>query len=314
VTLSEAPLTFCGSPVPGGAIVDEVSTLSDTRPVAASGRFRLGGEQGRSVHRLGFGTMQLTGPGVWGPPADRAAAVAVLRRAADLGVDLFDTADSYGPGVAEELLREALHPYDGLAVATKAGLLRTGPGECHAHGRPEYLRQQCDESLRRLGVERIDLFQLHRVDPQVPADEQFGVLAELQAAGKIAAVGLSEVGVVVIEAARLVVEVATVQNRYNIADRTSDGVLRYCTEQGIGFLPWAPIASGRPAEAGSALDVAARRLGGTPAQVALAWLLQRSSVMLPIPGTSSVAHLEENVGAAGLALDLATVEELDTAA
>jgi aryl-alcohol dehydrogenase-like predicted oxidoreductase len=314
VTVGEAPITFCGEPVGAGAIVGEVSTLSDTRPAAASGRFILGDEQGRPVHRLGFGTMQLTGPGVWGPPADRSAAVAVLRRAADLGVDLFDTADSYGPDVAEELLREALHPYDGLTIATKAGLLRTGPGEWHAYGRPEYLRQQCDQSLRKLGVARIDLFQLHRIDPQVPADEQFGALAELQAAGKVAAVGLSEVGVEQIEQARLVVDVATVQNRSNIADRSSDDVLRYCTEQGIGFIPWAPIAAGGLAQPGGVLAGVAQRLGATPAQVALAWLLQRSSVMLPIPGTSSVAHLEENVRATAVALDLATVEELDAAA
>lgn len=291
-----------------------MSTLSDTRPAAASGRFVLGDEQGPSVHRLGFGTMQLTGPGVWGPPADPAAAVALLRRAADLGVDLFDTADSYGPDVAEELVREALHPYDGLTIATKAGLLRTGPGEWHAYGRPEYLRQQCEQSLRKLGVERIDLFQLHRVDPQVPADEQFGALGDLQAAGMIAAVGLSEVGVEQIDRARTVVDVTTVQNRYNLADRGSDDVLRYCTEQGIGFIPWAPIAAGRLAAPGGVLDGIAERLGAGPAQVALAWLLQRSSVMLPIPGTSSAAHLEANVGAATLALDLATVEELDAAA
>jgi pyridoxine 4-dehydrogenase len=314
MTLGEAPVTFCGVLVRPSAMVCGVSTLSETRPAAASGRFWLGGEQGRPVHRLGFGTMRLTGPGIWGPPADRAAAVAVLRRAADLGVDLFDTADSYGPDVAEELLREALHPYDGLTIATKAGLLRTGPDEWHAYGRPEYLRQQCDQSLRKLGVERIDLFQLHRVDPQVPADEQFGALAELHSAGKVAAVGLSEVGVDQIEAARRVVDVATVQNRYNIADRSSDDVLRFCTEQGIGFIPWAPIAAGRLAEPGGALDATARRLGATSAQVALAWLLQRSSVMLPIPGTGDVTHLEENVGAASLPLDLDTVEELDTAA
>jgi len=297
---------------PAGAIVFWVSTLSDTRPAAASGRFPLGGND-HGVHRLGFGTMQLTGPGVWGPPADPAAAVAVLRRAADLGVELFDTADSYGPDVAEELVREALHPYEGLKVATKAGLLRTGPDEWHAYGRPEYLRQQCEQSLRRLGVERIDLFQLHRVDPQVPADEQFGTLAELQAAGKVAAVGLSEVGVEQIERARAVVDVAAVQNRYNLADRGSDDVLRFCTEQGIGFIPWAPIAAGRLAQPGGVLPGIAERLGATAPQVALAWLLQRSSVMLPIPGTSSQAHLEENVQAAGLALDLATVEELDAA-
>ncbi|HLU58664.1 MAG TPA: aldo/keto reductase [Pseudonocardia sp.] len=288
--------------------------MSDTRPAAASGRFRLGGEQGPQVHRLGFGTMRLTGPGVWGPPADRDAAVAVLRRAADLGIDFFDTADSYGPDVAEELLREALHPYDGLTVATKAGLVRTGPDEWHAYGRPEYLRQQCEQSLRKLGVERIDLFQLHRIDPQVPADEQFGALAELQAEGKVAAVGLSEVGIEQIQAAQRVVDVATVQNRYNIADRSSDDVLRYCTEQGIGFIPWAPIAAGRLARPGGALAAAAEKVGATPAQVALAWLLQRSSVMLPIPGTSDVAHLEENVGAAAITLDLDTVDELDRAA
>ncbi|OZM82462.1 aldo/keto reductase [Pseudonocardia sp. MH-G8] len=312
MTQGEAPVTFCGDVLGPGAIVGEVSTLPDTRPAAASGRFPLGAADG-GVHRLGFGTMQLTGPGVWGPPADPAAAVALLRRAADLGVELFDTADSYGPEVAEDLVREALHPYHGLTIATKAGLLRTGPDEWHAYGRPEYLRQQCEQSLRRLGVERIDLFQLHRVDPQVPADEQFGVLAELQAAGKVAAVGLSEVGVDQIEQARTVLDVASVQNHYNLADRGSDDVLRYCTEQGIGFIPWAPIASGRLAQPGGVLAAAGERLGATPSQVALAWLLQRSSVMLPIPGTSSAAHLEENVRAAELALDLATVDELDSA-
>ena len=258
--------------------------------------------------------MQLTGPGVWGPPADPAGAVAVLRRAAELGVDLFDTADSYGPEVAENLVREALHPYDGLTIATKAGLLRTGPGEWQAYGRPEYLRQQCELSLRRLGVDRIDLFQLHRIDPSVPADDQFGVLAELQAEGKVAAVGLSQVGIDEIERARAAVDVVTVQNRYNITDRDSDDVLRYCTEQGIGFLPWHPIAAGGLAGPHSDVAEVAARLGATPAQVALAWLLQRSSVMLPIPGTSSIRHLEENLAAAELELDLATVELLDTAA
>ena len=268
----------------------------------------------RVVHRLGYGTMQLTGPGVWGPPADPAGAVAVLRRAAELGVELFDTADSYGPYVAEDLLREALHPYDGLTVATKAGFLRTGPSRWVACGRPEYLRQQCEMSLRRLDVERIDLFQLHRVDPTVPADEQFGLLAELQSEGKVGAVGLSEVSVDQIERARALVDVATVQNRYNLLDRASDDVLRYCTEQGIGFLPWFPIASGRLAEPGGPVAEAAQRFGVTAPAVALAWLLQRSSVMLPIPGTSSVAHLEENLRAATLRLDLETVEKLDASA
>jgi pyridoxine 4-dehydrogenase len=266
------------------------------------------------VNRLGYGTMQLPGPGVWGPSADPAGAVTVLRRAAELGVQLFDTADSYGPEVAEQLLRDALHPYDGLTVATKAGLLRTGPSRWHPCGRPEYLRQQCELSLRRLGVERIDLFQLHRVDPAVPADEQFGLLAALQGEGKVAAVGLSEVDVAGIEAARAVVDVVTVQNRYNLTDRGSDEVLRYCTEQGIGFIPWFPVASGRLAEPGGPVAEIAEKLGATAAQVALAWLLQRSSVMLPIPGTRSVPHLEENVAAAALRLEPEMVEKLDAAA
>lgn len=274
--------------------------------------FRIG--DGPAVNRLGFGTMQLTGPGVWGPPADPDTAIAVLRRAAELGTDLFDTADSYGPEVAEDLLRRALHPYEGLTVATKAGLLRTGPGEWHPCGRPEYLRQQCEMSLRRLGVERIDLFQLHRIDPQVPADEQFGVLAALQAEGKVAAVGLSEVGVEEIERASRVVDVVTVQNRYNLVDRASDDVLRWCTEHGVGFLPWFPIASGRLAEPGGPVAEIAERIGATASQVALAWLLRRSSVMLPIPGTSSLAHVEENAAAAGIVLDAESVEKLDAAA
>ena len=265
------------------------------------------------MNRLGFGTMRLTGPGVWGPPADPAAAVALLRRVADLGVDLFDTADSYGPEVAEDLLRQALHPYDGLTIATKAGFLRTGPNRWTTCGRPEYLRQQVDSSLRRLGVERIDLFQLHRIDPAVPAADQFGLLAELVAEGKVAAAGLSEVGVADIEAATRVVDVVSVQNRYNLVDRGADDVLRYCTEQGIAFLPWAPVAAGRLAEPGGPVDGIARRTGATPAQVALAWLLQRSSVMLPIPGTSDAGHAEENTRAAELTLDLDAVEQLDAA-
>lgn len=280
-------------------------------PNTPAGRFAIGD---RTVNRLGYGTMQLTGSGVWGPPADPAAAVALLRRAVELGVDLFDTADSYGPFVSEELLRDALHPYDGLLIATKAGLLRTGPGEWHPCGRPEYLRQECEMSLRRLGVERIDLFQLHRIDPVVPADEQFGVLADLQREGKIASVGLSEVSVDEIDRAATIVEVATVQNRYNLIDRGSDDVLRHCTSHGIGFLPWFPVASGQLAQPGGPVAESADRLGATPAQIALAWLLQRSSVMLPIPGTTSLDHLTENVAAAALSLDLETVEKLDVAA
>lgn len=280
-------------------------------PNTPAGRFAIGD---RSVNRLGYGTMKLTGPGVWGPPADPAAAIEVLRKAAELGVDLFDTADSYGPSVAEELLREALHPYDGLLIVTKAGLLRTGPDAWHPCGRPEYLRQQCEMSLRRLGVDRIDLFQLHRIDPTVPADEQFGLLADLQREGKIASVGLSEVSVDEIDRAARIVEIATVQNRYNLVDRGSDDVLRHCTEQGIGFLPWFPVASGQLAQPGGPVAETAERLGATSAQVALAWLLQRSSVMLPIPGTTSLEHLAENVASAALSLDLETVEKLDVAA
>ena len=278
------------------------------RPIEASGTFSLGSLQ---VHRLGYGTMQLTGTGVWGPPADPVQALEVLRRAVELGVDLFDTADSYGPYVAEELLREALHPYDGLVLATKAGLVRTGPGRWHPLGRPEYLRQQCEMSLRRLGVERIDLFQLHRIDPEVPAEEQFGLLAELRHEGKVAEIGLSEVSVSDIEAARGVVPVASVQNLYNLADRHAEDVLEYCGSEGIGFIPWFPIASGRLVGRGGALRQVADQLGATPAQVALAWLLQRSPVMVPIPGTSSPAHLEENCSAAELRLDDQHVELLD---
>jgi pyridoxine 4-dehydrogenase len=279
-------------------------------PDTAAGRFAL---PTGAVNRLGYGTMQLPGPGVWGPAADPDSAVAVLRRAAELGVQLFDTADSYGPEVAEELLRRALHPYDGLTVATKAGLLRTGPGKWHPCGRPEYLRQQCELSLRWLGVDRIDVFQLHRIDPMIPADDQFGVLAALQDEGKVAAVGLSEVGVSEIEQARAIVDIVTVQNRYNLVDRASDDVLRHCTEHGIGFIPWFPVASGRLAEPGGPVAETAERLGATPAQVALAWL-QRSSVMLPIPGTKSITHLEENVRAADLHLAPDLVEKLDAAA
>jgi pyridoxine 4-dehydrogenase len=281
-----------------------------------------------SVHRLGYGTMQLTGRGIWGPPRDPAAAVKVLRRAVELGVDLFDTADSYGPYVAEELLREALHPYAShLVIATKAGLVRTGPGEWHAVGRPEYLRQECEMSLRRLGVECIDLFQLHRIDPKVPAAEQFGALKELQDAGKVRQVGLSEVGVAEIEAALGVLPIATVQNRYNLIDRQSEAVLDFCTARQIGFIPWFPIASGalgraaggsrqagqEAARPSGELDQVAAEVGASPAQVALAWLLRRSPIMLPIPGTSSVAHLEENCAAAAVELSDSQVARLSGA-
>jgi pyridoxine 4-dehydrogenase len=270
------------------------------RPVEASGTFRMGDLQ---VHRLGFGAMRITGPGIWGPPKDRAEAIRVLRRAIELGVDLIDTADSYGPEVSEELIREALHPYPrGLVIATKAGLTRAGPEGWAPVGRPEYLRQQCEMSLRRLGLERIDLFQLHRVDPKVPADEQFGLLRDLKAEGKVRHVGLSEVSVDQIGAAQRTVPIVSVQNQYNLVERQSEGVLDYCTEHGIGFIPWFPIPRGEPAQGGRVVAEVSRATGATHRQVALAWLLRRSPVVLPIPGTSTVAHLEENCGAATVKL------------
>jgi aryl-alcohol dehydrogenase-like predicted oxidoreductase len=271
--------------------------------------FELGGEL--PVHRLGYGAMRLTGEGIWGPPKDPDNAVAVLRRAIELGVDFVDTANSYGPYVSEELVRDALYPYRGVTVATKAGLLRTGPNRWIPCGRPDYLRQECEMSLRRLGVETIDLFQLHRVDPHVSADEQFGLLADLQREGKVRHVGLSQVSVEQIEEARRIVDVASVQNRYNLVDRSSDAELRYCTEHGIAFIPWAPADAGNLAQEGNAAHEAAVALGVTPAQVALAWLLQRSSVMVPIPGTASLEHLEENCAAAGLELPRDVVARLD---
>jgi pyridoxine 4-dehydrogenase len=285
-----------------------MTTATDT-PATASGLFRIGGDL--PVNRLGFGAMQITGPGVWGEPADRPEAIAVLRRTVELGVNLIDTADSYGPYVSENLIREALHPYPaGLVIATKAGLARTGPNQWTPLGRPEYLRQECEMSLRRLGVERIDLFQLHRIDPAVPAADQFGVLRDLQREGKIRHVGLSEVSVADIQAARRVVPIVTVQNRYNLADRAAEAVLDYCTKENIGFIPWFPLATGNLAKPGGQLAKAAARLGAQPAQVALAWLLAKSPVMLPIPGTSKVTHLEENMAAALLKLDPAMVKEL----
>ena len=281
------------------------------QPVHASGTFAVAG---RTVHRLGFGAMRITGPGIWGPPADRDGAISVLRRAVELGVDLIDTADSYGPTVSEELIFEALHPYGDVVVATKAGLLRTGPGRWHACGRPEYLRQQCELSLRRLGVDAIDLFQLHRIDPTVPAEDQFGLLAALLEEGKVRAVGLSEVSIDELDAARRTVEVVTIQNSYNVTERTSDGVLEHCASLGVGFIPYFPVAAGVLAGPDSKVAAVAAQLGATPAQVSLAWLLQRSPVVLPIPGTSSIAHLEENCAAASVVLDAHQVASLDALA
>ncbi|GEN05906.1 Predicted oxidoreductase [Myxococcus fulvus] len=283
---------------------------TSSRPVEKSGVFKLGGEL--PIHRLGYGAMQLTGPGIWGPPKDRAEAVRVLRRAVELGVDFIDTADSYGPYVSEELIAEALHPYaKGLVIATKAGLVRTGPNQWHPVGAPKYLRQEVEMSLRRLKLERIDLFQLHRIDPKVPVEESLGELKALQKEGKLRHIGLSEVSVEDIQRARKVVDVVSVQNRYNLTDRVHENVLAYCEKEQLGFIPWFPLATGGLAKPGGALDAAARKHQASPAQIALAWLLARSPVMLPIPGTSSVKHLEENLAGAELSLgkdELAAVD------
>lgn len=271
------------------------------RPARESGTFGIGGDL--PVVRLGYGAMQITGPGIWGPPKDRPEAIRVLRRAAELGVTLIDTADSYGPYVSEELIREALHPYpDDLVIATKAGLVRTGPNEWHPLGRPEFLRQEAEMSLRRLGLERIDLLQLHSVDPLVPFQDQVGTLVDLQREGKVRHIGLCNVSVDQVLAAQRFARIVTVQNRYNLADRAAEPVFNLCADEGIGFIPWFPMATGKLARRGGPLDGLARELGATSAQLALAWLLHRSPVMLPIPGTSSVAHLEENVTAGALQL------------
>jgi aryl-alcohol dehydrogenase-like predicted oxidoreductase len=255
--------------------------------------------------------MRITGPGVWGEPADRDQAIAVLRRAVELGVELIDTADSYGPYVSEELIRTALRPYPSqLVIATKAGLVRTGPNLWSPVGRPEYLRQECEMSLRRLGLEQIALFQLHRVDPEVPLEEQVGELAALQSEGKIRFIGLSNVSVDQIRAARAVVPIATVQNRYNLVDRGSEDVVEHCEREHIGFIPWFPLATGDLSRRDGPLTAFSERLGATPSQVAVAWLLHRSQVILPIPGTASVAHLEENVEAALIGLTDDQVAEL----
>ena len=279
--------------------------------VAASGIFKIGGEI--AVHRLGYGAMRITGPGIWGDPEDRSEAIATLKRLPDLGINFIDTADSYGPDVSEELVREALHPYGDILVATKAGLARTGPSQWVPLGRPEYLIQQAHTSRRRLGVETIGLWQLHRIDSKVPRDEQFGAIKSLISAGVIRHAGLSEVSVAEIEAAQKAFKVATVQNRYNFADRSSEDVLDYCEKHGIGFIPWFPLGAGDLAKPGSALDAIAHAHDATPGQIALAWLLQRSPVMLPIPGTSKVAHLEENIAAADIKLTAAEFTSLDYA-
>lgn len=286
---------------------------ASTQPAKASGSYRIGGDL--PVDRLGYGAMQLTGPGVWGDPKDPAEAVRVLRRAYELGVTFIDTADSYGPFVSELLIREALHPYaDDLVIATKAGLTRAGPDDWRPVGRPEYLRQQCELSLRHLGLDCIPLYQLHRIDAKVPLADQLGELALLRQEGKIRHIGLSQVGVEEIEAARAIAPIVSVQNLYNLADRSAEDVLEHCERHDLAFIPWFPIATGNLARPGGPLDAIATGHGAAPAQLALAWLLRRSAVMLPIPGTSSVAHLEENVAAAEVELTDAEFEALAGAA
>jgi pyridoxine 4-dehydrogenase len=275
---------------------------------AKSGSFKIGGDL--AVHRLGFGAMRITGKGVWGEPADRAEALRTLKRVPEVGINLIDTADSYGPEISERLIAEALAPYQGLVIATKGGLLRPAPDVWIPYGRPEYLRQQVFVSLRRLGVERIDLWQLHRIDPDVPRDEQFGAIRELQNEGLIRHAGLSEVSVEEIIAAQKYFPVATVQNLFNLTNRASNAVVDHCTQHGIGFIPWFPLAAGSLARAGSPLDHIAHRHNASPSQIALAWLLRRSPVMLPIPGTGQVAHLEENVAAVNITLSDAEFTEL----
>ena len=283
--------------------------MAEQQDAARAGTFKIGGKL--AIHRLGFGAMRITGRGVWGEPADRPEVLRTLRRLPGLGVNFIDTADSYGPNVSEELIREALHPYNGIVVATKAGLARTGPDGWIPLGRPEYLIQQAHTSCRRLGVERIDLWQLHRIDPRVPRAEQFDAVKSLLDDGVIRYAGLSEVSVPEIEAASRVFKVSTVQNLYNLVDRGSEDVLDHCAKHGIGFIPWFPLAAGGLLAPDSPLTQIAKAHGASPSQVALAWTLRRSPVMIPIPGTSKVAHLEENVGAADIALTDAQVAALD---
>jgi len=282
---------------------------SAERPAAKAGDFVIG--EDLRVHRLGFGAMRITGKGIWGEPKDRGEAIRVLRKAVELGINFIDTADSYGPSVSEEIIAEALYPYpDGLVIATKAGLERPGPDQWVPNGKPAHLRKACEGSLRRLRVEQIDLFQLHRIDDKVPAEEQLGTLTDLQAEGKIKHIGLSEVSVAQIENARTHVAIVTVQNRYSVLDRGAEDVLEYCERSRIGFIPWFPLGAGQLSAAGSKLAKIAAEAKITPSQLALAWLLRRSPVMLPIPGTSQVAHLEENIATAAIKIDDATFHEL----
>lgn len=285
-------------------------TTDELRPVHSSGTFAIGGDL--PVHRLGFGAMRITGPGIWGEPADRDGAIALLRRAVELGVDFIDTADSYGPFVSEDLIREALHPYDGVIIATKGGLTRQGPDRWAPVGSPYYLQQCVEMSLRRLGVECIDLYQLHRIDAGVHLEDQLGTLKRLQEEGKIRHLGMSQVSVEELAAARAIIDVTTVQNLYNLGDRSAEDVLEVCQADGIGFIPWFPVAAGPLASPDGPLAGIVSRTGIPAAQLSLAWLLRRSPVVLPIPGTSSMAHLEENCTAAGVTLDDTTFADLST--
>ena len=289
------------------------STQQVPELAAKAGEFRIGNDL--RVTRLGFGSMRLTGDGIWGEPADRAECVRVLRRAVELGIDFIDTADSYGPAVSEEIIAEALHPYPAnLTIATKGGFERPGPNRWVENGKPEHLRSACEGSLRRLRLERIDLYQLHRIDPKVPADDQLGTLKALQSEGKIKHIGLSEVSVPQIQHAQTIISVVSVQNRYSLSDRGSEDVLKYCEKEKMAFIPWFPLAAGKLTGRESPVQRVAEQLKATPSQVALAWLLSRSPVILPIPGTSKVKHLEENVAAAGLRIDEKEMQELARAA
>jgi len=285
--------------------------MATTVTAGKAGTFRIGNDI--EVNRLGFGAMRVTGPGIWGEPQDRRESIRTLKHLAGLGVDFVDTADSYGPNVSEQLIREALHPYTGVLIATKGGLTRPGPNQWVPNGRPEYLRKQAIGSRERLGVEQIALWQLHRIDPAVPRDEQFAAVRSLIDDGVIGHAGLSEVTVEEIEAARKVFPVATVQNQYNLVDRRHEDVLDYCERENIGFIPWFPLAAGELAKPGGVLDAIATARKATPSQIALAWTLKRSAVMLPIPGTSKVAHLIENVAAAGIELTDEEFRTLDIA-
>ncbi|OII38672.1 aldo/keto reductase [Plantibacter sp. MMLR14_011] len=283
-------------------------TDTTTRPATAAGTFALGGDL--TVNRLGYGTMQLTGEGVWGEPDDRDGAIRLIKRAAELGVNFFDSADAYGPDVTDTLLRDALHPYDDIVIATKVGQTRQGPGEWTPTGVPAYLRQQVELGLRRLAVDRIDLLQLHRIDPTVPFEDQIGELRKLQDEGKIRHIGLSQVSVAEVEAAQQIAPIASVQNLYNLTDRSSEDLLDWSTEHGVAFIPWFPLATGALSKEDSPLTQLAERHDATPSQLALAWLLKRSPVMLPIPGTSSIEHLEDNLQGATIELTDDEFEEL----